>query len=256
MSLSDSLLENAVRKVADDSIRENASNADRAGLEVRVTRTYDGIGLSSGRECQWCLERECDNVTLQEAYSIGAFQRHPGCGCEISYTNVKGETRIQSWAGGRESWIKEENLERRKQYGIEPTGGPARHELVKRMMEGRDNPDNRGIIAEKILKKEYPLQQRHQKYLQHVKGTPQYNSATAGRGKPQSYLTISEKEAQNIIYNCAGKGILPDFCDNREYISLDRVVGKYYEGEEWHDTRRIMILYKKSGAHIVPVKEL
>lgn len=91
------MLENAVQKVLDDSLRENATNAGGAGLEVRVTRTYDGKGLSGGRECHWCLDRCGENMTLNEAYNKGAFQRHPGCGCEIEYTTKKGAFLQKDW---------------------------------------------------------------------------------------------------------------------------------------------------------------
>ena len=83
------------RKVHDESQKVNADNASGAGLEVRVSRTYDDVGLSGRRDCQFCLDRECTNVTLDEAYEIGAFQRHPGCGCEITYTTEKG-TKVQT----------------------------------------------------------------------------------------------------------------------------------------------------------------
>lgn len=105
-------------KSEDDSLYRNAENANGAGLEVRVSRTYDGVGLSGGRECEWCKERECDNVTLDEAYRIGAFQRHPGCGCEIEYTNTKGKTTIQT--GKFSGWSMKEELAKRKEVGLEP----------------------------------------------------------------------------------------------------------------------------------------
>ena len=104
-------------KSSDDSMRENAGAAEKAGLEVRVTRTYDGVGLSGGRECQWCLDRCGENMTLQEAYAKGAFQRHPGCGCEIEYTSAKGVKTVQTRSGGRDSWVRRFDLERRKEYG-------------------------------------------------------------------------------------------------------------------------------------------
>lgn len=247
------------RRASDYTMRQNADNAENVGLEVRVTRTYDGAGLSKGRKCNWCIERCGANMTLQEAYRKGAFQRHPGCGCEIAYTNSKGITRTQSWSGGRESWFLEEDIRRRKAFGIEPSEGPARHELVKRMIEGQNKPDNQGIIAEKILKKEYSLRQRHQKYLQHIEGTPQYKSAVKGRGRNQSVLFVSEEEAQDIIYNCAGLGDIDIDANGDirplEFITLDNVIGKYFAKGEWHETRRVQIIYSKYGTHIVPVRE-
>lgn len=119
MSRSDSLLENAVLKVYDDSLSENASNASGAGLEVRVTRTYDGKGLSGGRECHWCLDRCGENMTLDEAYNKGAFQRHPGCGCIIEYTSRRGEKTYQTGKSGPNNWLSEEEFQKRVNYGLD-----------------------------------------------------------------------------------------------------------------------------------------
>lgn len=118
MSLSDSLMENAVRKANDDSLRENASNASGTGLEVRVSRTYDGVGLSGGRECQWCLARCGENMTLQEAYDKGAFQRHPGCGCIIEYVSMRGTKTYQTGKSGPNDWLSEEEFQRRVNEGL------------------------------------------------------------------------------------------------------------------------------------------
>ena len=71
------------QKVVDDSLKQNAENASGAGLEVRVSREYDGVGLSNNRQCQWCLDRCDKDMTLEEAYDKGAFQRHDGCGCMV-----------------------------------------------------------------------------------------------------------------------------------------------------------------------------
>lgn len=119
MSLSESLLENAVQKVHYDSLRENASNADNVGLEVRVSRTYDGVGLSNGRECQWCFERCGENMTLEEAYNKGAFQRHPGCGCIIEYISLRGEKTYQTGKSGPNNWLSEDEFQKRVNYGLD-----------------------------------------------------------------------------------------------------------------------------------------
>lgn len=131
------------RKTGDDSLKTNADFQDKAGLEVRVSRTYDGVGLSGGRECQWCLDRECSNVTLDEAYRIGAFQRHPGCGCEIEYTSARGIKTIQT--GKYSGWNYAEELEKRKAIGLD-------EEFLARELESRVEPyielDKNIIISE------------------------------------------------------------------------------------------------------------
>lgn len=118
----DNVIENLITtdsaKIVDDSLKGNAEFADRAGLEIRVTRVYDGVGLSRGRVCQWCKDRECRNATLQEAYDIGAFQRHPGCECVIEYVSRKSGKTYQSGKSGPHGWISEEEFQRRVNFGL------------------------------------------------------------------------------------------------------------------------------------------
>lgn len=112
------IVETESRKVFDDSIRHNAQSANSAGLEVRVTRVYDGVGVHDGKDvCRWCLDRCGKNMTLQEAYSKGAFNRHPGCGCTIEYTSAKGVKTVQT--GKYSGWNFAEELEKRKSIGLD-----------------------------------------------------------------------------------------------------------------------------------------
>ncbi len=133
-------------------------------------------------------------------------------------------------------------------------------DAFERRAQMADNPENEGIIAGKVASGVYSLNLKHQKYLQHTYGTPQYNNAVKARGRPQSYLTISEEEAQRIIYDKYGLGRIDRSNSGEplssEYITLDRVVGYYFQRGEKIPTRRIKIVYGKDGAHIVPVKEV
>jgi len=79
-------------EILDRSIQANAQAHDNAGLDVRVIRIYDGVGLHRRTQaCEWCMER-AGNWTYQDARSNGVFERHDGCGCEIYY-----ETNKKSW---------------------------------------------------------------------------------------------------------------------------------------------------------------
>lgn len=99
------------RKTVDDSQKVNAENAARSGLEVRVTRTYDNVGLSNKRICMWCVSRCGVNMTLEEARYKGAFQRHEGCGCEIEYKTQKGIWQRQTnWEHNEWENVIEESL--------------------------------------------------------------------------------------------------------------------------------------------------
>ena len=116
--LSKKMAESSARNYSDESLKSNAENASNAGLEVRVTRIYDGVGLHNGKEkCQWCIDRCGENMTLQEAYEKGAFQRHEGCGCIVEYTSNKGVRTIQT--GKYTGWNYADELEKRKSIGLD-----------------------------------------------------------------------------------------------------------------------------------------
>ena len=95
------LFVNHSNKIVDESMRRNIEAQENVGLYVHITRKYDDVGLHGGKDvCQWCLEREGVWDDYQEAYDAGAFERHPGCGCVITYE--VGSTRV--WSGGGWKW--------------------------------------------------------------------------------------------------------------------------------------------------------
>ncbi len=94
----------------DDIERTNAEFQSNAGYKITVSRYYDGVGLSGGRVCEWCLDKCGVDVPYDEAYEQGMFARHEGCGCVIEYNN-NGEKTYQSQIGGLESWKTSKELE-------------------------------------------------------------------------------------------------------------------------------------------------
>lgn len=93
------------QKVADEAERRTAEFMSNSGVEVLVTREYDDIGVHTtdkggGDVCQWCLDRCGTDVPYQEAYEMGMFERHPGCGCIITYRKPNGVTYRQ----GKGDW--------------------------------------------------------------------------------------------------------------------------------------------------------
>lgn len=92
------------QRYADDSERRSAEFASDSGLEVLVTREYDDVGVHTtdkggGEVCQWCLDRCGIDVPYQEAYDRGMFERHPGCGCIITY-----KTKKRMFRQGKGDW--------------------------------------------------------------------------------------------------------------------------------------------------------
>lgn len=88
----------------------------------------------------------------------------------------------------------------------------------------------------------------------HIKG---HNNYTDGR----SYLTVSEKEVQDLVYKYAGTGEIRRDAQgnwtNKEFVKADRKIGVAIDpvtGEEF-ETSRFSIHYSKKGTHIVPRRE-
>lgn len=79
------MIVNNVMHVVDESARQNMEAHDAMGLGTHIIRTYDGVGLSGGRTCEWCLARAGEWTRYQDALDAGAFERHDGCGCRIEY---------------------------------------------------------------------------------------------------------------------------------------------------------------------------
>lgn len=107
------------RSNADRSMRQNAGNAEGAGLITKVIRTYDDVGLHGGKDrCEWCESREGE-WTYEEALQKGVFERHPGCECEIEISTTKGDRRQSDWTHNEWEDVGENNTEKRKDYGID-----------------------------------------------------------------------------------------------------------------------------------------
>jgi hypothetical protein len=95
------LVKNNALGVVDDMIRINSEASENVGLYVHIVRKYDDVGLHNGKDvCQWCMEREGEWDNYQEAFSAGAFERHPGCGCMIDYHVGKTHT----WSNTKGAW--------------------------------------------------------------------------------------------------------------------------------------------------------
>lgn len=124
------------RKIVDDSLKFNAENASGAGLEIMVTRTYDGVGVNHGKDqCIWCLERCGKNMTLDEAYEKGAFQRHDGCGCLIEYVSKKGERTYQAGKSSRNNWLSEEEFRKRVNTGLDGQRTTPKERIINAAIE-------------------------------------------------------------------------------------------------------------------------
>ena len=194
-----------------------------------------------------------DPDELRELY-VGEIPEN-GSGTESMMRSLIGldEAGGWGWTDGAEGGT----LYAQDVYSLVPE--PTQAEMRFRAAEYRDAPENKGVIAGRVADGQYSLDYKHQKYLQHCEGTPQYENATNGRETPQSFLTISEPKAHAIVYRYCGKGTAKITKSGDvlgiEFITTDSVVGKYWEKGAWHETKRVQIIYSKDGVHIVPVME-
>lgn len=91
-------MQNHSQNIVDESVKQNARVHQQLGLAPRVTRRYGGKGVHNGKDpCEWCLERCGEDMPYSEAYAIGAFERHPGCCCELIYKVGKRVERQSDW---------------------------------------------------------------------------------------------------------------------------------------------------------------
>ena len=117
-----------------------------------------------------------------------------------------------------------------------------------------DKSGGSGIIKSEIEKGNIKTEINHEKQAKHLKGEPEYKEG-------KSYLTISEKEAQEIINQKSGAGIVVldknGKWKNKELINCDSQIGIDVDsntGEET-STDKGTIHYSKTGTHLVPRKE-
>ena len=116
-------------------------------------------------------------------------------------------------------------------------------------------------ITEKIRSGEYSTKLSLQQHKRHVDGTIEYKKYMQVRQakglSPQGILTINDKEAQALIIQKAGTGIITkDVNGNivpRESITADKIIGKTWAGGKLIETNKARIHYGKTSSHIVPI---
>ena len=230
---------NFTMSAVEDTIRENVDFHGRAGLKPTITR------VSAGNCCEWCSE-----IAGKHDYPVDReiYRRHEYCRCVVLYD--PGDGRVQD-AHSKVVYESQAQAERDARV--------ARAHQIEQQKTQRAS--ERSVIRERIKSGEYSLVQKEQKYLEHVRGTPQWKSTQQGRpGKDIGALTISKEEAQEIINRYSGLGTprvtKSGTVTGVEYVTVDRVVGQYYDAKlgEWVDTKRVVIHHGKDGSHIVPVK--
>lgn len=145
------------QKVADEAERRTAEFMSNSGVEVLVTRDYDDIGVHTtdkggGDVCQWCLDRCGTDVPYEEAYLMGMFERHPGCGCIITYRKPNGVTYRQGkgdWETNNWNTLQEQD-ERDKRVSLNVSYAQNYRPVTRGQAETFKTLNGDNIIATKV----------------------------------------------------------------------------------------------------------
>ncbi|MCD1147091.1 polymorphic toxin type 50 domain-containing protein [Peptoniphilus sp. KCTC 25270] len=117
-------------------------------------------------------------------------------------------------------------------------------------------------ILGRVKNGEIKLNLNHEHYEKHYKGTNQYNNYLESRRNrgwgPQARLIISEEEAQKIIYEYHGKGIVYKSGKNKdkitEEVNVGKVIGYYVDKGKEYAATKVRIYYSKYDTHVVPIR--
>lgn len=236
--------------------------------------------VPSGDTCAFCLMlasngwRKAGKKTIKGDH---AEHIHANCDCQYAVTfdplsGVEGFNPAEYEAmfdGIDGDWNKKVNAVRRQQYAKnkDRINAQKRTAYANRTMRTRKEGDPLRIpeipastVLEKVASGEYSLKLSSQNYNKHSRGHRDYEryaKSRAEKGKtPPSVLTISKDEAQRIIDNKSGTGIIKTRRDgtalDQEMITCDRIIGEYYSHGRWNKTNKAIIHHGRKGSHIVP----
>ena len=151
-------------------------------------------------------------------------------------------------------------------YGDEKSEAAAQALKARREAEAAQaalqNGKNIAILKEKIASGEISTKIRPQVQARHIEGTAEferYKAQRLAKGKtPQSVMTITMQEAQEFVDRYVGTGTVVVQTQKNgavkiiEFTDADRVIGRYYKNNAYHNTKRAGIYYSKKGTHVVP----
>lgn len=226
--------------------------------------TYDGKHYTAYEATQ--MQRRMENSIRKQKRRAIAFEK-AGLKDDAQAASIKARRMTQKYKDfSKAAKLPEQRVRMEARYSDETTNleasaiKSAREEAAKQA--ALQNSKNTAILKERIASGEVSTTIRQQVQARHIEGTPhfdQYKAARLAKGQtPQSILTVTMQEAQEIVdkYACTGTVTIKTPknapMEIREYRNLDRVIGKYYANDAFRDTKRIMIVYAKKGAHIVP----
>ncbi len=226
--------------------------------------TYDGKHYTAYEATQ--MQRRMENSIRKQKRRTIAFEK-AGLKDDAQAASVKARRLTQKYKDfSKAAKLPEQRARMEVRHSDEAADlkaraiKSAREEAAKQA--ALQNSKNTAILKERISSGEASTTIRPQVQARHIEGTPQfeqYKATRLAKGQtPQSVLTVSMQEAQELVDKYSRTGIISiktrkdGSMEIKEYSEADKVVGKYYKDNAFHDTKRIIIIYSKKGTHVVP----
>ena len=222
-------------------------------------KEYDGY---TATQMQRSIERQIrKQKRLRDAYkAAGLKDDETAANIKLRRLNVK--YKEFSKAAG----LPEQSERLKVLYGDTKSTAAAQALKAQRQAEAAQaalqNEKNIAILKEKIASGEISTAIRPQVQASHIEGTMEFERYKAQRlangQTPQSIMTITMQEAQKFVDSHVGTGTVVVQTQKSgavkiiEYTNADRVIGRYYKDNAYHNTRRGGIYYSKKGTHVVP----
>lgn len=222
-------------------------------------KEYDGY---TATQMQRSIERQIrKQKRLRDAYKAAGL-KDDETAANIKLRRLNAKYKEFSKAAG----LPEQSERLKVLYGDTKSTAAAQALKAQRQAEAAQaalqNEKNIAILKEKIANGDISTVIRPQVQARHIEGTAEFErykvQRLANGQTPQSILTITVKEAQEIVdkYACTGTVTIKTPKDApieiREYKNVDKVIGQYYKNNAFHNTKRVIIVYAKKGTHIVP----
>ena len=228
-------IKNFTQAIVDDTIKKNADLHYKAGLRPKIIRR------EKENCCDW-FKSIAGVYDYQEVKNTGnnVFSRHRYCRCVVDY--VPGDGKKQNvWSKQWEDIEKDDKIKERKAIAARSSS----IEITKRVRNGELN-----------LK----LNKNH--FEKHHEGNRRFEDYYKSRIKKgyglQSILMIDYDEAQRLIYDNYGKGIVTvtkaGKARSEEEFNFHKVIGYYVYDAKKYPTTKGRIIYSKKGSHIIPIK--
>lgn len=243
----DEPVQTASRAMTDAMLHDNADFQYKSGMRPKIVRTCESDA------CEWCqmLEGEYDYEEVRDR-GDPVYQRHNNCACEITYE--PGDGRVQDVRS--KQWYDEEKAQERINFA------KSNNDKYKRNNYIRIPEYPASSVIKKVKSGRYSLKLSWNSYNKHLEGTSDYKRYQESRARqglgPQGVLLITKDEAQEIINRQSGTGIIKlnrygEPLDH-EFITCDRVIGKYYDKDGEHLTSKARIDHGNRGSHLIPIK--